>query len=425
MCGIDTARCGASRAVLDIEAPPIPADQMRHAGSDLLSLALIDARNRTLRWASANEEALARSRWGQGLMAEPQPCDPPLWALGHLGWYQEFWIARNLQRLRGERADPGAARLASIDPAADACYDPRRAPFDVRWHLQPTDLDATRQYLVTTLETTLELLEHAGPADDALYFFRLALFHEDRQGEVLATLSQSLGLPAPWLPQQAIYPRRPPLSFPAATWQLGSPAGGFAFDNERPALPHQVPEFEIDSHAVTWDQYAEFVGDGGYDEPRWWTPDGWAWVQQGQRRSPRHVDQLRHGVLVQRFGQAVRVPMDQAAMHLTWYEADAWCRWAGRRLPTEVEWELAAHQGASRGFRWGQVWEWTAGTCRPYEGFVPGPDAAWSVPAFDGRHKALRGASFATSGRMRHARFRHALTPDRDDHFTGFRSCAA
>ena len=409
--------------MLDIEAPPIPADQMRRTGRDLLSLALMDTRNRTLRWASANEEALGNSRWGLGPMAELQPCDPPLWAIGHLGWFQEFWIARNLQRQQGERADPKSTRLASIDPSADSCFDPQHAPFDVRWQLQPPDLDATRQYLVATLETTLDLLEHAGSDDDALYCFRLALFHEDRQNEVFATLSQTLGQPAPWLPSPVAFAPREPLLFPASSWTFGSSPGGFSFDNERPVHVEPVLEFEIDAQAVTWTQYAEFVEDGGYDDARFWSADGWAWVQREGRRSPRHVDQLRHGVLVQRFGQAVRVPMGQAAMHLSWFEADAWCRWAGRRLPTEVEWELAAHQGASRGFRWGQVWEWTATTFRPFDGFQPGPDLHHSPPAF-GTHKVLRGASFATSERMRHAKFRHFLRPGRDDQFTGFRSCA-
>lgn len=410
-------------ALLDLEAPPIPADQMRRAGRDLLSLALMDSRNRTLRWASANEELLGNSRWGLGSMAELAPWDPPLWALGHLGWYQERWIARNLQRHQGERADPEAARLASIDPAADACFDPVRAPHDVRWQLQPPDLDATRQYLVETLETTLDLLDRATPDDDGLYVFRLALFHEDQRNEAFATVSQALGLAAPWLPAPVAVALRPPLVFPASKWPFGSGPDGFTYDNERPVHLEPVLEFEIDAQAVTWEQYAEFVEDGGYDDARWWSADGWAWVQREGRRSPRHVDQLRHGVLLQRFGQTVRVPMGQAVMHVSWFEADAWCRWAGRRLPTELEWELAAFQGASRGFRWGQVWEWTAGTFRPFDGFQAGPDRRHSTPAF-GTHRALRGASFATSERMRHAKFRHFLRPERDDAFTGFRSCA-
>lgn len=409
--------------MLDIEAPAIPADEMRRAGRDLLSLALMDARNRTLRWAGAHEDLLADAHRGAGPMAERQAGDPPLWALGHLGWFQEHWIARNLQRQRGERADPHATRLASIDPEADACYDPVRAPPEVRWHLQTPDLDATREYLVATLEMTLDLLDHAGEDDDALYFFRLALFMEDRQAEAFAMQSQAVGRGAPGLEGPAAGPGRPPLVFPASRWAFGSGPDGFAFDNERPQHPEPVPEFEIDAQPVTWEQFAEFVADGGYDDARWWSVDGWAWVQAQGRRTPRHVEQMRHGVLLQRFGRTVRVPLDQPVLHVSWHEADAWCRWAGRRLPTEVEWELAAHQGASRGYRWGQAWEWMAGPFRPFDGYQAGPDRTHSPPAF-GTHRALRGASFATPQRLRHARFRHFLRPERDDAFTGFRSCA-
>jgi formylglycine-generating enzyme required for sulfatase activity len=134
---------------------------------------------------------------------------------------------------------------------------------------------------------------------------------------------------------------------------------------------------------------------------------------------------MRQGVLQRRFGALVRVPMLQPAVHVSWYEADAWCRWAGRRLPSELEWEAAAHLGASRGFRWGDVWEWTTTTFRPYPGFSADPDRGHSVPAFDGNHKVLRGASFATRSHVRHARHRGFEPPERDDLFAGFRSCAA
>ncbi|MBV9889263.1 MAG: SUMF1/EgtB/PvdO family nonheme iron enzyme, partial [Rhizobacter sp.] len=174
---------------------------------------------------------------------------------------------------------------------------------------------------------------------------------------------------------------------------------------------------------VTWAQYGEFVEDGGYDERAHWSDAGWAWLESESRRTPRHVDQMRHGVLQRRFGVLARVPAAQPAVHVTWHEAEAWCRWAGRRLPVEAEWEAAAHQGASRGFRWGDVREWTATTFRPYPGFVAGPWRDYSQPAF-GSHKVLRGASFATRGALRSARFRGFARPERDDDFVGFRSCA-
>jgi ergothioneine biosynthesis protein EgtB len=409
--------------VLDIEAPSVDAARMRSAGKDLLSLALIDARNHTLRWIAACEAGLDGAALTVPLRAE---INPPLWELGHIGWFQEYWIGRNVQRDRGERCDPAHPKLASILPDADRWYDSSNVPHDSRWQLDLPDLESTRQYLVDTLETTLDLLAGTPDGDDdALYFHRLALFHEDMHGEALAMLAQTLGFgDAGLTTRPAGTARREPLLFPATRWPLGRGHGdGFSFDNEKLAHEIAVPEFEIDAQAVDWAQYCEFVEDGGYDEPGHWSAEGQAWLERAGRRTPRHVDQMRQGVLQHRFGRLVRVPMNQPVTHLTWYEADAWCRWSGRRLPSEVEWEVAAHQGATRGFRWGDAWEWTASTFRPYPGFVAGPYRDYSAPWF-GTHKVLRGASFVTAGRMRHPKFRNFYRPERDDVFCGFRSCS-
>ncbi len=393
---------------------------MRRAGKDLLSLALMDARNHTLRWISAYERALELTALKVPLADE---LNPPLWELGHVGWFQEYWIARNAQRQRGAGCDPTLPRLPSILADADGRYDSSNVPHDSRWQLDLPDLQATRQYLVDTLETTLELLDGAPDDDDALYFYRLALFHEDMHGEAFAYMSQTLGFDAGLLPALPAVNARDPLVFPATRWLLGSAPGGFVFDNEKWAHEVALPEFEIDAQPVSWAQYAEFVEDGGYDRAELWGDAGWDWVQREGRRSPRHVDQLRRGVLQQRFGKLMRVPLAQPVVHLSWHEADAWCRWAGRRLPTEVEWEAAAHQGASRGFRWGDVWEWTSTTFRAWPGFAADPYRDYSQPWF-GTHKVLRGASFATRSRMRHAKYRNFYRPERDDVFCGFRSCA-
>ena len=409
----------------------IDSADMRHAGRELLSVALMDARNHTLHLATQIETAL-----GAGGLAVPMKPEfnPPLWTLGHIGWFQEWWTARNLQCHQGAGADPSATRLASIEPRADHWWNPAAAPHDSRWALDLPDLASTRGYLLETLEATLDLLEKTPDEDDALYFYRLALCHEDMRGEELIVLAQSLGLPLQLVMPGPVAPRGPVL-VPATRWSLGSTAGqGFSFDNERPPFEVQVPEFEIDSQAVTWAQFVEFVDDGGYDRADLWHPLGWQWLQakatdasqDGGRRGPRYVDQIgvASGAVMQtRFGKPMRMLGGQAATHVTWWEADAWCRWAGRRLPAEVEWEVAAHTALRRGWRWGDVWEWTGTTFRGYPGFEAGPWRDYSLPFF-GTHKVLRGASFATRARMKHPKFRNFCLPERDDLFCGFRSCA-
>ncbi len=418
---------------MELQASSLDYALLRSAGKDVLSLGLIDVRNRTLAWASLLETALG----GQALRLSAElgatiadALDPPLWTLGHLGWFQEEWIGRNVQRGRGPWSDPAGPRLASILPGADRWYDPEAVPHATRRELAAAelpDLQATRQYLVESLETTLDLLDAVREdEDDALYFHRLALFHEELHLEDFAVLAQTLGFEPPpgAVPRVATQAARPPLFFPATRWLQGASAPGFAFDNEREPHPVAIPEFEIDAQAVTWAQYSEFVEDGGYDERSHWSQAGWAWAEREARRTPRHVDQMRHGVLRRRFGQLTRVANAEPAVHVSAWEAEAWCHWAGRRLPSEVEWEAAAHQGATRGFRFGDVWEWTASTFRPYPGFVPGPWRAYSVPCF-GNTRVLRGASVATSRSLRSARFRKFAEPGRDDGFFGFRSCAA
>jgi ergothioneine biosynthesis protein EgtB len=393
-------------------------DAPRVAGREPLSLALIDARHHTLQRIAAFDAAQGAN---PGSDAQDGAASP-LWTLGHIGWFQEYWIARNVQRARGERADPTLPRLASILPDADRCFEPAREARAAPGPQAPPDLGTLKQYLLETLETTLDLLSGTPDDDDALYFYRLALFHEDRHGEALIEQAQAFGVDPGALPTPRLLAARAPLLFPATRFRLGAEPGGFVFDNEKWAHEIELPEFEIDAQVVSWAQYAEFVEDGGYDERGHWSDAGWDWVQG--RRTPRYVDQMRHGVLQQRFGRLMRVAPNQPAMHLSGFEAEAWCRWAGRRLPGEAEWEAAAVQGATRGFRWGDAWEWTASTLRPYPGFVAGPDRAYSQPYF-GQHRVLRGASPCTSARLRSARFRRFEAPACNAGFFGFRSCAA
>jgi iron(II)-dependent oxidoreductase len=406
---------------------------MRRAGRELLSLALIDARNRTLRWLSAFKGANVEALRGE--------CDPPLWLVGHVAWFQESAIARNL-------------RLASIEPRADGWFDPTISTREQRWRDTDVNDAHLRDYLAATLDTTLELLEHAPEDDPGLQLFRLVLAHEDAAAEMLAVMAQAAGLGAPAVqahPQAAasaparsestgdagltqglwpIWPsrvRRDPLWFGAQRVSLGTPRGGFVPDNERWAHDEPVPEFEIDAQPVQWSQFVEFVEDGGYDEPRWWGQAGWTWLERRQRRAPRYVEQLGRAVVSQRAGQLQRVPAAQAVAHVSWHEADAWCRWASRRLPTEPEWEIAAATGVPRGFVWGDVHEWMAGRASRWSDEPPFAGPAWTGDMGTTPLRSLRvtrGGSVMTVPRLKHPKARTFCGPEHDAAFVGFRSCA-
>ena len=383
----------------------VDSPDMRRAGRDLLSLALMDARNQTLSLMAHFEKSLAAQNW---VVPQRPELNPPLWELGHIGWFQERWIARNPQRHLGTRCDPLAPMLDSSQPHADRWWDSSLVAHDSRWTLDLPGFEAIKDYLLATLEETLDLLGHTPDEDDALYFYRLALFHEDMHGEALTYSAQTLGLPMS-LPLPMPLVQREPIGVPATRWTLGLDAGhGFTFDNERPAHVVAVPEFEIDAQVVSWAQYLEFVNDGGYDRPELWRPAGWDWLLV-QTRDAQSKTQHRRG--------------QQPAMHLSWWQADAWCRWAGRRLPSELEWEVAAHKAARFGFRWGDVWEWTSTPFMGYPGFVADPYRDYSEPWF-GTHRVLRGASFATRARMKSPQYRNYFLPGRSDIFSGFRSCA-
>lgn len=399
---------------------------MRHAGRELLSLALIDARNRSLRLFAAFEAA-ARP---DALDGTPPPLQgSPLWWLGQLGWYQEHWIARNVQRHRGRRCDARGIRLASIDPRADLWWDPRlRSPVE----RGATDLPraaAVRQYLADTLEVTLELLMEAPEQDETLYFYRDALFHEDRQAERLIEAAQMLDVPLPeatapgaWVPHQ-------PLAVSAGHWHIGiaPEQGGYVFESERGRRLDSCPDHDIDAQPVSWQQFLEFVADGGYRQSRWWSPVGWNWVCAQQRTGPVMAEDPADGLVQTRFGRAVRVHPNHPVVHVNLHEAQAWCRWAGRRLPSEVEWTHAAERLGSQGFRWGEVWEWTADrlvALEPDMGDCNLPQREAFLAACTQHHRVLRGGATVTRPRLRDARHRNHRLPEDQHGLTGFRSCA-
>jgi iron(II)-dependent oxidoreductase len=307
---------------------------MRRVSRDRLSLALMDARNFTLRLLTQLEQAL-----GPELPVVPGAAAmPPLWVAGHVAWLAESWIARNPLRGMGLGCPADAVRTGSIEPHADRWYDPSGLPQAARWAMELPDAANTRAYLLDTLETTLELLDKTPDEDDSLYFFRMALFHEDLRGEQLVAQAQAAGVPL-GLQLPAGARARPALLLPATRWSLGWSDASFTLDVERGVEPVPVPEFEIDAQAVTWSQYVEFIDDGGYDRPEFWQPAGWVWLereaQREGRRGPRHVEQIGEAggaVLQTIFGKPTRMGGSQPVMHASWWEADAFARWAGRRL---------------------------------------------------------------------------------------------
>ena len=372
----------------------------RRGGPAVLAEALAASRADTLATFAAYEATL--TGLAVPLRAE---INPPLWELGHIGWFQEFWLARNPERARGAAANPEAPRLAPLRAGADELYNSSTVPHDSRWQLPLPDAAATRDDLALQLQRTLALLREMGDSDDALYFFRLALLHEDMHHEAALYMARGLGVPVPDPRWQACALPAPPaaLEFEAGPWRLGStPGQGFAFDNELPGREVALQPFSIDAQAVRWAEFLPFVEAGGCEVPRHLRREGGTWQQWVN-------------------GEWQALDLALAACHLTLHQAEAWCRWAGRRLPTEAEWERAACT-RPQDFRWGDVWEWTSSSFAPFEGFTPHPYRDYSAPWFDGR-PVLRGASHCTQPRMRHPRYRNFFPGTRNDVPAGFRSC--
>jgi gamma-glutamyl hercynylcysteine S-oxide synthase len=390
----------------------------RKASPQQLADALYSARNYTLALfdclAAAGLDHAAR-------VPHLAIINPPLWELGHTAWFAEWFILRE-----AASSHPADALRHCLLTQGDNCFDSNTVPHRSRWTLDLPSTGALKTYCAEVLDRVIDKLGREANTDAALYPYRLALAHEDMHGEAFLYTLQTLGIR---VPPELGHDRLPcsaqsEIAVPGGMLQMGSAKdeGGFLFDNECFSHPVYVAPFRIDSTLVSNAQYADFVDDGGYQNRQFWSAAGSAWLMAQERSSPRDWRREGNSWRVIRFGQPCMLSGPEPVRHINLYEAQAYCAWAGRRLPTEPEWECAALSGHPA-FRWGQLWEWTATPFEPYPGFEPGRYREYSHPWFM-THQVLRGASFATPQRLRSPKFRNFYLPERGDIFAGLRTCA-
>jgi iron(II)-dependent oxidoreductase len=353
----------------------------------MLDRHLLDARART--------ELMTRDLEGGRLLGPKLAIvNPPLWEIGHVAWFQERWCLRT--------ANSGAP-MASILEGADALYDSSAVAHDTRWALPLPGLEATRAYMAEVLERVRARLARE-PENAALqYYAQLCACHEDMHAEAFHYTRQTLGYPDPGAGAPAPLAAGGDEDFAGGRFERGArPGQGFVFDNEKWAHEVEVAPFRMARAPVANAEYLAYVEQGGGAAPRYWRKDDGVWRQR-------------------RFDRWLPLAPAEPVAHVSAIEAEGYCRWAGRRLPTEAEWEFAARSGRLAA---GGVWEWTASAFLPYPGFSPDPYEDYSQPWF-GTHRVLRGASFSTPARLARTAFRNFYTPERADVFCGFRSCAA
>jgi gamma-glutamyl hercynylcysteine S-oxide synthase len=420
--------------------------------------------------------------------------NPPLWEIGHIFWFQEFWILRHLKKQQ------------PIVANGDQIYNSTDVAHDARWELLLPSLEETRHYMEEVLDRCVEYIDgRSRLSAEEFYFYLLATFHEGMHAEALAYTRQTLGYAAPRLANDQAAraasggPFPGDVEVPGGTFVIGATADfPFVFDNEKWAHAVEIKPFRIARAPVTNGEFLNFVEAGGYRNARFWSQEGWRWLENGatpdlQRsfakffnqnmsespEQPNFKERLEHPVYWSRdatghwqqriFDRTVPLNKYLPVTHVNWYEAQAYCNWAGRRLPTEAEWEIAAAAEPAPGgglsrrrrhFPWGDgpptaeranldwrvglaevgaypdgdsafgcrqmignIWEWTADNFQAYPGFTIDPYKEYSKPWF-GTHKVLRGGCWATRSLLIRNTWRNFYTPDRRDVWAGFRTCA-
>ncbi|QFZ73093.1 ergothioneine biosynthesis protein EgtB [Streptomyces fagopyri] len=432
-------------------APTSPTDpeSLRERALD----ALTTARDRTALLTSCVEEP--------ELTAQHSPLMSPLvWDLAHIGNQEELWLLR------------AVAGRDAMRPEIDGLYDAFEHPRAERPSLPLLPPAEARRYAAEVRGRALDVLEGTAfrgtPLTEAGFAFGMIAQHEQQHDETMLITHQLRRGPAALTapdPDPA-----PPFTGPAEVlvpggpFTMGTSTEPWALDNERPAHRREVPAFFIDTTPVTNSAYRAFIEDGGYATERWWSPEGWTHIRTHGIEAPLFWSREGGQWLRRRFGVTEPVPPDEPVLHVCWYEADAYARWAGRRLPTEAEWEKAARHdpasGRSTRYPWGDadptpehanlgqrhlrpapagsypagesplgvrqligdVWEWTSSDLAPYPGFAAFPYKEYSEVFFGPEHKVLRGGSFAVDKVACRGTFRNWDYPIRRQIFSGFRT---
>ncbi len=438
-----------------IRTPPTPLKS-----ADELAAMLIDARTRSL--VLMGDVLDIRER-GPRL----DIVNPPLWELGHLGFFHDHFALRELYGLDDYR-------LAG----ADRLYDSSSISHDARWTLPLPTREETLDYLARVQDAMLERLPDGEASAAQSYVYQLTTLHEDMHGEAFVYTRQTLGDPPPPLgaPEPAsggsdAGALEGDVTIPGGRHLLGSDQSvPFRFDNEKPPLAVEVAPFAIARAPVTNGAFAAFVEEGGYGHRELWSDAGWRWREERNLLMPLYWRREAGGGWQERvFDRWVPLAPDRPVVHVSHHEAEAWCRWAGRRLPTEAEWEVAASREpdgdslapGKRRYPWGEtapgprranldgwhpgrldvaalpdgdsafgcrqmlgnVWEWTASVFAPFPGFEPDLYRDYSAPWFAEGRYVLRGGAWATRARLVHNVYRNFFTPERGDILAGFRTC--
>jgi gamma-glutamyl hercynylcysteine S-oxide synthase len=384
--------------------------------------------------------------------------NPLLWEIGHLAWFEEKFV---LRQACGQRP---------ILDYGDALYDSGAIPHDTRWRLVLPSRNETRDYMRRVADRVAQEVCKPDTTDVTLHFARYTVHHYDMHTEALTYTRQTLGFPPPALrglasagPDDTAEGSLPgDVEMTGGRLLLGAlRSDPFVYDNEKWAHPVIVDKGAIARAAVTQAEFAAFVDDGGYADPRLWS-DGGAWLAATDATQPLYWRRSGNGWQRRHFDAWVELEPNLPVHHVCWWEADAYCRWAGRRLPTETEWEYAATGGlVPRSiYPWGDsapaseyavtdwrvpgplpvsacaagdspigcrqmignVWEWTSSDFAAYPNFER--DAYHeNSEQFFGQRKVLRGGAWTTRGRLLRSTLRNYFTPDRRDVVTGFRTC--